>query len=75
MCKVTNEMVVRANEKFVKRMKEAGRRREQITSSEELIVPVKVFGLSVNHRIPIRRVNEIYNEALKKAKTAYGEKI
>lgn len=75
MCKVTNEMVMRANEKFVKRMKEVGRRRGQITTGDDLIVPVNVFGLSVNHKMPIKRVNEIYDEALKKAKAVYGEKI
>lgn len=74
MCKVTNEMVIRANEKFVKRMEE-NRRRNYKVASDDIVVPVNLFGLSVNHRITVRRVNEIYGEALKKAKAAYGEKI
>lgn len=73
MCNVTEEMVLRANDRLAASMKEGLHRRS--VASDGIFVPVSVFGMTVYRKMPMRRVNEIYGEARKKVAAAYGAKI
>ena len=73
MCTVTEEMVLRANDRLATSMRE-GLHRSSV-ASDGIFVPVSVFGMTVYRKMPMTRVNEIYGEARKKVMSAYGAKV
>lgn len=61
MCKVTEEIVLRANDRLAQNM-ERGMHRQAV-AGEGIVVPVTVFGMTFCRSISVERINEIYDAA------------
>ena len=72
MCNVTKEMVASANELLARRMAE---NRHLRFKGGNIVVPVRVFGMMMRCEFSRERINEIYGEALKKARATHGSEI
>lgn len=70
MCKVTEEMVLRANARLAQDMKNGLHR--QAVVGEGIVMPVNVFGMTVYRTMPMERVNQIYGEARRKVMAGNG---
>lgn len=73
MCTVTEEMVLRANDRLAQNMKKGLHR--QAVVGEGIVMPVNVFGMTVYSTIPMERVNQIYGEARKKVIASNGKRV
>ena len=73
MCTVTEEMVLRANERLAQQM-ESGKYR-QMSQRDGIYMPVTVFGITTLRKIPMEQVNEIYGKARRQVIEAHGTKI
>lgn len=73
MCTVTEEMVLRANDRLAQNMKKGLHR--QAVVGEGIVMPVNVFGMTVYRTMPIDRVNQIYGEARRKVMAGNGKRI
>lgn len=73
MCKVTEEMVLRANDRLAQNMKKGLHR--QAVVGEGIVMPVNVFGMTVYRTMPMERVNQIYGEARRKVMAGNGKRI
>ena len=73
MCKVTEEMVLRANDRLAQNMKKGLHR--QAVVGEGIVMPVNVFGMTVYRTMSMERVNQIYGEACKKVIASNGKRV
>lgn len=73
MCTVTEEMVLRANDRLAQNMKKGLHRRAVV--GEGIVMPVNVFGMTVYRTMPMERVNQIYGEARRKVMAGNAKRI
>lgn len=73
MCKVTEEMVLRANDRLAQNM-ERGLHR-QVAARDGISMPVSVFGVTFYRSMSIERVNEIYGAARKAVMQGNGKRV
>lgn len=73
MCTVTEEMVLRANDRLAQNMKKGLHR--QAAVGEGIVMPVSVFGMTVYRTMPMDRVNQIYGEARRKVMAGNGKGV
>lgn len=73
MCTVTEEMVLRANDRLAQDMKRGIHR--QAVVGEGIVMPVNVFGMTVYRTMPMDRVNQIYGEARRKVIASHGKRV
>ena len=73
MCTVTEEMVLRANDRLAQSMKKGLHR--QAVVGEGIVMSVNVFGMNVYHTMPMDRINQIYGEARRKVMADNGKRI
>ena len=73
MCTVTEEMVLRANDRLAQNMKKGLHR--QAVVGEGIVMPVNVFGMTVYRTMSMERVNQIYGEARKKVIASNGKRV
>ena len=73
MCTVTEEMVLRANDRLAQNMKK-GLHRQAVVGGG-IVMPVNVFGMTVYGTMSMERVNQIYGEARKKVIASNGKSV
>ena len=73
MCTVTEEMVLRDNDRLAQNMKKGLHR--QTVVGEGIVMPVNVFGMTVYRTMSMERVNQIYGEARRKVIAGNGKRI
>lgn len=73
MCKVTKEMVLRANDLLAESMRKGQHR--QAVVGKGIVMPVSVFGVTVYRTMPMDRVNQIYGEARRKVMAGNGKGV